>query len=152
MSGTCSRRASGVAKQRSWLAAWHGSRPAAALRANTFLRFLVAGGLNTLFGYAVFGASILAGAPAWLALFIGMLAGTVFNFFTTGGYAFRTLALSRYPRFVGCYLLVYGVNLALIEFLSRWMDDKLLVQALLLVPLALFSYFLMARFVFANHE
>ena len=136
---------------RRWLAAWQRSRPAAALRGSTFLRFLVAGGINTLFGYAAYSTCILSGAQLWLALLVGMLAGTVFNFFTTGGYAFRQLALSRYPRFVGCYLLVYGVNLLLIRLLSPWVQDKLALQGLLLVPLALLSYVLMARLVFARH-
>lgn len=125
-----------------------GNRLAAALRGSTFFRFLVAGAVNTLFGYAVYGLGIAAGAPVWLALLAGMVAGTVFNFFTTGGYAFRQLALARYPRFVACYLLVYGVNMVLIALLSRWIADKMLVQGLLLVPLALLSYVLMARLVF----
>jgi putative flippase GtrA len=123
----------------------------ALLRHSRFLRFLLAGGVNTVFGYAVYGAGIFAGAPVWLALLIGMLAGTVFNFFTTGGYAFRQLALARYPRFVVCYLLVYGANLVLFRVLSTWIDSALAVQAFLLVPLALFSYVLMARFVFTQH-
>jgi putative flippase GtrA len=125
-------------------------RVAALLRTHRFLRFLVAGGVNTLFGYVMFGACLLLGAPVWLALLIGMVAGTVFNFVTTGGYAFRQLALRRYPRFVACYLLVYAANLALIAWLSAWITDKLLAQGLLLVPLALVSYVLMARFVFAE--
>ena len=120
------------------------------LRKNRLLRFLVAGGVNTLFGYAVYGAAIVLGAPVWAALLIGMVAGSVFNFATTGGYAFRQLALRRYPRFVGCYLLVYAVNLALIAALSTWIADKLLAQAVLLVPLAVLSYVLMARLVFTD--
>jgi putative flippase GtrA len=125
-------------------------RLAALLRENRFLRFIVAGGVNTLFGYAVYGAAIVLGMPVWAALLIGMVAGTVFNFFTTGGYAFRQLALRRYPRFVACYLLVYAANLASIAALSTWIADKLLAQAVLLVPLALFSYVLMARLVFTD--
>ena len=120
------------------------------LRRNRFLRFLVAGGVNTLFGYAVYSAGIVLGTPVWAALLTGMVAGSVFNFVTTGGYAFRQLALRRYPRFVGCYLVVYAVNLALIAALSTWVADKLLAQAVLLVPLALFSYVLMARLVFTD--
>lgn len=133
---------------RRWLAAWHASRPAAALRGSTFLRFLVAGAVNTLFGYAVYGVGVAAAAPVWLALLAGMVAGTVFNFFTTGGYAFRQLARRRYPLFAACYLLVYGVNLLLIAWLSHWIQDKMVAQGLLLVPLALLSYVLMDRVVF----
>ena len=123
----------------------------ALLRGSQVLRFLLAGAINTLFGYAVYVVAIMATAPVWLALFIGMMAGTVFNFFTTGGYAFRQLSGGRYPRFVAYYLVVYGVNLALIEWLTAWISNTLIVQALLLIPLALLSYFMMARLVFSPH-
>lgn len=38
------------------------------LRSNWFLRFLVAGALNTLLGLTVYSAAILLRAPVWLAL------------------------------------------------------------------------------------
>lgn len=112
------------------------------------MRFLIAGGLNTLFGFAVYSICIMAGLVVWLALLAGMLSGTVFNFFTTGGYVFRQLSLTLFPRFVTCYLLIYGINLMLIEFISLWFNSKILSQAIITFPLALLSYFLMARFVF----
>ena len=133
------------------LSAWHESRVGALLRSSELLRFLLAGAANTLVGYAIYSLGILAGAPVWMALLIGMLLGTVFNFFTTGGYAFRQLSPQRYPRFVACYLLMYSVNLLLIEALSAWISDKLQIQAVLLIPLALLSYFLLARLVFVKH-
>ena len=112
------------------------------------MRFLAAGGVNTLFGFAVYSVSIIIGMPVWFALLAGMLLGTVFNFFTTGGYVFRELSFPRFPRFVICYLLIYGVNFMLIELISGWLSDKILSQAILVFPMALFSYFLMLRFVF----
>lgn len=71
----------------------------------------------------------------------------MFNLFTTGGYAFRQLSPRRYPRFVACHLLVYGVNLLLLEGVSLWISDKLRIQAVLLLPVALLSYVLMVRLV-----
>lgn len=133
------------------LSIWHASRIAVMLRNNEILRFIVAGVLNTFFGYAVYSLAIILGAAAWMALLTGMLLGTIFNFFTTGGYAFRQLSKERYPRFVACYLLVYGVNLLLIEALSLWISNKLVSQALLLLPLAVLSYVLMSRLVFVKH-
>jgi len=117
-------------------------------RRNRFIRFLVAGGINTLFGFAVYSIFIITDMPVWLALLAGMLSGTVFNFFTTGGYVFRELSLAHLPRFVICYLLIYGINFMLIELISIWLSNKILSQAIITPPLALLSYFLMARFVF----
>lgn len=122
------------------------------LRTNTFARFLVAGGVNTLFGFAVYGATIAIGAATWLALLSGTVAGIVFNFFTTGGYVFRALSPTRFYRFIICYLFVYGVNLGLLELLSVWISNKTLSQFILTFPMAILSYFLMARFVFPSKK
>lgn len=121
----------------------------AASHRKRFVRFLLVGALNTLFGFAVYSALIVLGTTIWLALFAGTLLGTVFNFFTTGGYVFRDISLHRFPRFVVCYLLLYGVNLVLLEWLSLMLGDKILSQAILILPMALLSFFLMARFVFS---
>lgn len=117
-------------------------------RRNRFVRFLIAGGINTLFGFVVYSVFIVAGVAVWLALLAGMLFGAMFNFFTTGGYAFRELSLSRFPRFVICHLFIYGINLTLIELVSTWLSNKILSQAILIFPMAMLSYFLLARFVF----
>ena len=114
------------------------------------MRFLVAGGVNTLFGFVVYGLLIAAGLAVWLALLVGMLLGTVFNFLTTGGYVFRELSPARFPRFVLCYLLVYFINLELIELTLTLLNNKILSQAILVFPMAILSYFLMARYVFPS--
>jgi putative flippase GtrA len=115
-----------------------------------FVRFLLAGAVNTLFGFAVYSAAILLDAPTWAALLIGTLAGIAFNFFTVGGYVFRELSARRLPRFIGAYLLVYAVNLGLIGWLSALLHGKIVAQLVLVAPMALFSYVLMARFVFVG--
>lgn len=117
---------------------------------NRFIRFLIAGGVNTLFGFTVYSVCIVSGMVLWLSVLVGMLAGTVFNFFTTGGYVFRDLSRNRFPRFVICYLFVYGINLTLMELLSLWWSSKILSQAALTPPLAFLSYFLMAKYVFSR--
>ena len=115
---------------------------------STFLRFLIAGGLNTLFGFAVYTGLILLGVPLWAALIFSTLAGIAFNFITTGGYAFRDLSYARLPRFVICYFLVFGANFGLITVCTGFLHDKILAQLILAPFIAVFSYFLLARFVF----
>lgn len=122
------------------------------LNANTnrFVRFLVAGGLNTLVGFAVYSICIVTGNPAWLALLIGMIFGIVFNFFTAGGYVFRELLFYRFPRFVCCYLVIYAINLLSVELISIWLSSQILAQAIIILPLAMLSYILQTRFVFSK--
>lgn len=117
---------------------------------NTFVRFLIAGGINTAFGFCVYSVSILWGLLVWQALLAGMLAGVVFNFVTTGGYVFRDMTAQRLLRFIAAYLLVYWINLGLTELLSHWIDDAILIQLIVVIPMALGSYLLMSRWVFRN--
>lgn len=120
------------------------------LRGNRFLRFLVAGAINTLFGFVVYSFAVLAGAQVWLALLLGLVCGTIFNFISTGGYVFRDLALGRIPKYLLCYLLVYFLNLKLIDWLLLWVGNAILAQAVLTLPMAVLAYVLMARFVFVK--
>lgn len=152
MSATCLLRA--LKMTESWqrvLAVWHSSSLAVRLRNSELLRFALAGGLNTLFGFAIYAVGVISELPVSLALFLGMLAGTVFNFFTTGAYVFRQLAVSRYPRFVVCYLFVYGVNVLFMNIFLLWMSNKLAIQAILTVPQAALSYVMMSRLVFISN-
>lgn len=117
-------------------------------RRKRFLRFLVAGAINTLFGFAAYSICIVDGMAVGLALLAGMLSGTLFNFLTTGRYVFRELSIARFPRFVICYLLIYAINFISIELISLWLSNKIVSQAVIAFPIALLSYFLMARLVF----
>jgi putative flippase GtrA len=84
----------------------------------------------------------------WLALLLARVVGTIFNFFTTGGFVFRLLSFNRFPRFVACHLFVYGINLLLMDVASIFIYNKIISQTIISIPLALLSYFLMNRFVF----
>jgi putative flippase GtrA len=113
-----------------------------------FMRFLVAGGVNTLFGFALYGVAAVLGAKVWLALLVSVIGGVIFNFITTGGYAFRQLMLVRLPRFVTCYVAIYCVNLVLLEGISMFWDEVILIQLILSFPMAILSYLLLSNFVF----
>ena len=123
-------------------------RVQALLAERQFLRFLLAGGVNTLFGFGVNIGVMLAGFPVWLAMLVGTVAGVAFNFFTHGGYAFRDLSARRLPRYIAGYAIVYVVGLGAFHVLNRFVPGPVLCQVLLVVPIALFSYLVMSRFVF----
>jgi len=113
------------------------------------IRFLLVGGLNSLFGFAVFSLLAYLGAHTWQALLGSNLAGILFNFFTIGGVVFRDLGLSRAPRFALAYLCIYLVNLESIRWLSSQVQmHQITAQALLTAPMAIISYVVMSRFVF----
>ena len=82
-----------------------------------FVRFGLAGVLNTAFGFAVYSGLVLLGVPVFLSLLLATVAGVFFNFVTFGAYAFRRLDARRLPRFLLAYVFIYLFNLALLEAL-----------------------------------
>ncbi len=112
------------------------------------LRFLVAGGVNTLWGWSVYAVSILMGAETWLALAIGMLAGIGFNFVSLGAFVFRDMVLARLPRFILSYGFLYAVNFVCLKAIGPWVDDPIWSQLILTPPMAVLSYVVLSRMVF----
>jgi len=122
--------------------------PDSLLANRQFLRFLVAGGVNTLFGFGVNIAVMLAGSPVWLSMLTGTVAGIAFNFFTHGSYAFRDLSAKRLPRYLVGYAVVYLIGLGAFHVLQLVVRGPIACQTLLVIPMALVSYLIMSRFVF----
>lgn len=115
-----------------------------------FGKFLLVGGLNTLFGFAVYAAFVLLHCPAWLALLGGNVAGVLFNFFTTGRFVFLDLSTSRLPGFVAVYFFAYYTNLVLIGWVNHFVNNLILSQAILAPFMAALSFLLLSRLVFRN--
>lgn len=115
-----------------------------------FVRFLVIGLLNTLFGYGCFVLLLYLGLHYALALLIATVIGILFNFMTTGRLVFRSDANHLLLRFVGVYLAVYTVNVAGLKALSQLGWSGYMSGAVLLLPVAALSYFLNKKFVFVH--
>jgi len=113
-----------------------------------FLRFLIAGALNTIFGLAVYSLFIVVFSKPWLALLLGMVVSISFNFLTVGGYAFKDLAVRKFPQFFMGYVIIYIVNLGGLHLLRNWIDEPILAQAVLTLPMAFLSYAVLSRVVF----
>ena len=119
-----------------------------ALLSHTLVRFLLAGGVNTLFGLIVYSALALTALPTWAVLVLTNLAGLLFNFMTTGGLVFRDLGLGRLPRFVLCYGLVVLIYWLAIKALSPIAGGRIAAMAVVIVPMTALTYLLQSRFVF----
>jgi putative flippase GtrA len=115
-----------------------------------FARFLVVGVINTLFGYGVFAALVLARLDSAAALALATVAGVIFNYFTTGKLVFANQGGAMLPRFILAYCLSYGANLAMLKGLERLGVDTLVAQALCLPPTVILSFALLRWFVFRD--
>jgi putative flippase GtrA len=118
------------------------------LLAVRFLRFLVVGGLNTAFGYAVFYALLRLSDSAMFALTLGTILNVLFNFRTTGVLVFGATEGHRVARFLGVYGIVYLYNAAGLTGLQVGGVDPALAGLLLLPGAVVLSYLLNRSFVF----
>lgn len=112
-----------------------------------FIGFLVAGGINTLFGYAVYGGQVLLGVIPHVALIVSTVAGVLFNFLTAS-VVFRSRDLRRLPRFLAVYGVMLSLNILLLDLIMRAGLGPLLAQAVIL-PIFTLTFLAMRRFVFA---
>jgi putative flippase GtrA len=130
---------------------FNGSNPLAWFRDPEFRRFvtfLAVGGLNTLVGYLIFGGLVLIGLSATAAIVVGTALGVTFNYFSTGGIVFRDRTAGKLPRFLAVYLVQMGLNIAAMRGLEHAGLHPLIAGAVLLPPLAIFTFLAMRRFVF----
>jgi len=112
-----------------------------------FIGFLVAGGCNTLFGYAVYSGQVLLGVVPHIAVTVSTVAGVLFNFLTTSA-VFRSRDLRKLPRFLGVYAIMLSLNILLLKVAMQAGLGPLLAQAVIL-PIFALTYLAMGRFVFA---
>lgn len=118
-----------------------------------FIRFLLVGGLNTVFGYGVFALQIYLGVNIYLASIIGMVLGVIFNFFTTGRLVFRVNSNHAVFRFVFTYGVMLLLNLMLIHGWLAVLPADLpfrayITQLLCMIILIPSTYFCFKRWVF----
>jgi putative flippase GtrA len=113
-----------------------------------FLHFLVAGGLNTLFGYSAFAALIWAGVSNDAAVIGSTVAGVTFNYGTYGK-VFAAQGFARLPAFVAIYGALLLANILMLRFFVTTGTSAYVGQALVLILIVPITYVALKRFVFA---
>lgn len=113
-----------------------------------FVSFLIVGVLNTAFGYGVFALLLWLGAHYTVAAAGSTVLGVLFNFRTTGRLVFGSRDDGKLLVFVLVYLVVYGVQIACLSVLIAAGLSSYVAGIVLILPIALLSFFLLKRFVF----
>lgn len=117
-----------------------------------FFRFLLVGGINTLFGYLIFSVLILLKIHYSIASLLGTILGVLFNYFTTGRIVFNNRDSKLLIKFFGVYGITYLVNLFFLNIFDNLHMNMLIAGAILIFPIALLSYFLNKTFVFREQN
>jgi putative flippase GtrA len=116
--------------------------------ARQWMRFVLVGGVNTAFSYSIYAACIFAGAGYAIASAASMLGGILFSYRTTGSLVFRDAGRGSLLRFGGCYLVVYGFGLALLETLDWFGVNPYVAGLVVALPAAMLSFALLKLLVF----
>lgn len=122
------------------------------LPARQFIRFLVIGGINTLFGYGVFASFLFVGFHYAIAALMGTLLGVLFNFVTTGRLVFNNRNNYLIFKFVITYGIVYGLNLLGLKVFNLFRVSNYLAGAILILPTAVIAFLLNKKWVFASSD
>jgi putative flippase GtrA len=119
-----------------------------------FLKFLLVGVLNTIFGYGVFALSVYAGMDYRYAVLLSTILGVLFNFKTIGTLVFGSKNNKLIFRFICVYVVIYLLNvevLRLADSIQVNLEPKVKIMiagGILVLPLAIVSYVLNKLFVF----
>jgi putative flippase GtrA len=119
---------------------------------NSFLRFMLTGGLNTVFGYLIFSLFVyLTGKPS-LSVILANIVGVLFNFKTYGKFVFKSKDNSRIYRFAGVYLFVTVAQISSLKLLAQiGITNPYAGAAIVTLPIAAASFILMRKFVFRQN-
>lgn len=115
------------------------------------VRFLATGGINFAFSYSVFLVIHFVGGSPDIAVVGSWVLGVLFNFLSTGRLVFGTGKLHLLPRFVAVYLVQLAANIMALRMLVGAGLSPPAAQVLVVVVLAVATFFALRRFVFAPH-
>lgn len=113
-----------------------------------FCRFLITGGINTLFSYLLYAALILIGFEYKVTITILSVITIVWNYHTTGRFVFGYRGFGLIFKFVAVYGLIYLINLLSLMFLVKHGYGPLISQAILTPLIAVTSFVLNKLWVF----
>jgi putative flippase GtrA len=113
-----------------------------------FIRFILAGLLNTGVGYLIYAVGVLAGLRPDVALIGSFAFALIFNYLTHAHLVFRRSGAAIFIRFAIAYVAIYFINLLVLRALLAFGAGPLVAQAIALpfVVLCTFAIFKLVVF------
>ncbi len=120
---------------------------------NKFVRFILVGGLNTLFGYGIYCLMLMIGLSFVWATLVSQVLGVLFNFMTTGTLVFENSNPKLLFMFVMCYVVTYFINIGTNKLLQDVTGlNKYVTGIGATIIAALCSFFILKTFVYGRKE
>lgn len=115
----------------------------------SFIKFILVGILNTVFGYSVFALFNFLGFHYSMSTLLSTVIGILFNFKTTGCLVFNNNNNRLLFRFIMVYCITYFFTVLVLTVLSKLNLNNMYINYAVVLPVnALLSYYLMKKIVF----
>lgn len=118
-----------------------------------FTRFLIAGGINTIFSFLCFSALMYCIGIKEIAVTLNLLIAVFFNYNTSARFVFknRKMQLRQILKFYVVYFITYPLNLLhLYLTVDLWGWNVYLSQFTTLLYMPIISFLLQRKFVFSE--
>lgn len=115
---------------------------------NRFFRFLVVGGINTVFSYSLYAFLLFIGLHYLLAAIISFIISVLFNFETTGRLVFQKNDRRLLLKFIFSYVIILAISLFSLNMLVMLGISPYLAGLLNVFPVAIISFLIQRTFVF----
>ena len=112
-----------------------------------FYKYLLIGGVNTVFGYCVFAFLLFFGIHYSLAVLVATILGILFNFQTYGRFVFKNHSWNLLGRFVFVYTIIYLANITLLLAFDLLVSNLYISGAMATPVIAYLGYILNKRYV-----
>jgi len=113
-------------------------------------KYLLIGGLNTVFGYCVFAFLLFIGIHYSLAVLGATILGVLFNFQTYGRFVFKKHSWNLLGRFIFVYATIYLVNITLLLVFDLLVSNLYISGAMATPVIAYLGYILNRRYVWVK--
>ena len=123
-------------------------RHLAKLISNKFIRFIVVGIVNTIFGYSVFSILIYLNLHYSLASLLATILGVLFNFKTISSLVFKTHNNSIIFKFIAVYCFTYLITIGGLKIFTIYSVNIYFAGFILLIICTPISFVLNNQFVF----
>lgn len=117
-----------------------------------FIRFVIAGCVNTAFGYGVFALFIYLKFQEAIAFLFSTILGVLFNFKTVSLFVFRSRDNSLILKFMGVYALTYILSNLIMMGFNYFRINKYISGAIIIIAMGLLSFYLNKKYVFRQNK
>ena len=111
-------------------------------------RFMIVGVINTAFSYGFYAFFIFMGLRISMASLAALLLGIVFSFSTQGVLVFKNATKLTFFKFSAAWLVIYIINLIIIDGFMKMGLDAYKAGALATFPVTALSYLVLNFIVF----